>query len=132
MKLRVWGMMVLALMLAACGQAPETTAPAGSAEATLRAGLSTLSTTTLDEIETAIDGGNVGAARAAIAEFDEQWKTIEDSVNDRSSDTHQAIESAMSELEDVVVHADSLDPVEAKAKSTALRAELETLLGILK
>ena len=113
------------LILAACGQAPSTANP-------LQSGLTNLATTNLAEIDAAVDKNDREAAQAAFEEFHEGWEAVEDGVKDVSADSYQAIEEAMEQVKDAVVRDDTLNAVDAKAATAALRQEIETFASTLK
>jgi len=104
---------------------------AGNDAAAVKAGLTRLANEVLGTIDTAIDRQDVAAARAGWEAFDAGWGAIEDGVRERSKDSYRAIEVAMDEVEDAVVRTEQPVASDVKAKTSALRSQIEQFINTL-
>ncbi len=145
MSIRYLWLTSLCLLLAACGT-PGATAPAvqtaspSSAvtaasslpDTVIRPALQTLATGATAQIVAAGTAGNKAQVKQATDAFETTWSTIEDGVKSRSPDSYKAIEQAMSDLQDVAVRADTIDPAAVQAKGAALVKALNDFSATLK
>jgi high-affinity iron transporter len=76
---------------------------------------------------TALDRGDLAAARAAYAQFDRGWEAVEDAVRARSRDDYRAIERAMEDVRRALL-AEEPDAAAARTGLQALRARVSAFL----
>jgi hypothetical protein len=107
------------------------TQTAGTNAAALKAGLTRLATARLDAIDAAIDQQDLATARAGWEAFDAGWGAIEDGVRERSTESYRAIEAAMNEVEDAVVRTEQPVAADVKAKTSALRSQIEQFVNTI-
>jgi hypothetical protein len=102
---------------------------AGNDAAAVKEGLTRLAHEVLGTIDAAIDKQDVAAARAGWQAFDAGWGAIEDGVRERSKDSYRTIEEAMGEVEDAVVRTEQPAATDVKAKTSALRSEIDQFIN---
>jgi predicted small lipoprotein YifL len=90
------------LTLASCGKQPESPqamSPAADSTATQPIASSSQGFTALQGVVTkttaAVEGGNFEQAEMEFGKFEDSWKTVEDGIKAKSSQTYDAIEESM-------------------------------------
>ena len=106
-------------------------ARAAGDDAALKAGLTRLAHEGLGAIDSAIDKQDIGTARAGWEDFDIGWSAIEDGVRERSKDSYHAIEAAIDEIEGALVRAEQPVATDVKAKTSALRSQIEQFVNTI-
>jgi hypothetical protein len=88
---------LVVLGLASCGE-PQASAPASSTALATSgkpaAGFTALQGVT-DKTTIAVKAGKFDRAKTEFGKFEESWKTVEDGVKTKSSDTYKAIEAGL-------------------------------------
>jgi hypothetical protein len=88
---------LVVLGLASCGE-PQASAPASSAALATSgkpaAGFTALQNVT-DKTTIAVKAGKFDQAKTEFGKFEDSWKTVEDGVKTKSSDTYKEIEAGL-------------------------------------
>jgi hypothetical protein len=88
---------LVVLGLASCSE-PQTSAPTSSAALATSgkpaAGFTALQNVT-DKTTLAVKAGKFDQAKTEFGKFEDSWKTVEDGVKTKSSDTYKAIEAGL-------------------------------------
>ncbi len=107
------------------------TQAAGNDAAGLKAGLTRLANEGLGAIDAAIDKQDIAAAQASWEAFEAGWGAIEAGVRELSKESYRAIEVAMDEVEDAVVRTEQPIATDVKARTSALRSQIEQFINTI-